>query len=148
MTFFFQHSQVLAKAVCCSVSPTTPSPRLLLLRLELTLKFGRSSWTANVSNCKFGILRVKNGSVQLQPVIMSMQTRFDLFCAIIIIPFFYSSRCLIYDHYVAYYRGAMGILLVYDVTDGSSFNSILVTPSIFAGNEYDLKPPSCKLCLS
>lgn len=34
------------------------------------------------------------------------------------------SNFMLSDIYTAYYRGAMGILLVYDVTDESSFDSI------------------------
>lgn len=52
--------------------------------------------------------------------------------------------------YPAYYRGAMGMLLVYDVADESSFNSILLTPlslQTFGSCECSKRMNSLQICL-
>lgn len=100
--------QVLARVAYYFVFRMTLLLLPSLQQLVLISRFVLLNLMVSVSSYRFGILLDKRDSVPLQQVSLKY---FSL-------PFFFLTTLSL-----AYYRGAMGILLVYDTTDERSFGS-------------------------
>ena len=78
----------------------------LLVLLELILRLKLFFDMINVLNYKFGIPLVKNVIERLRVNELNVVFVFDFVCL------------------AAYYRGAMGFILMYDITNEESFNAV------------------------